>query len=94
MAVSMTWLQAQVTKADWDKINQRRQKLNLKWSSLLLPATVAYLDQLEAGQPHKTPKQAPATPRSKKGTKKAVAEVKAEDTGGKHGDANGASQIE
>jgi hypothetical protein len=90
----MTWLQTQVTKVDWDRINQRRLKLNLKWSSLLLPATVAYLDQLEAGQPaDKTTKQGPATPKSKKTVKKARAEVKAEDEGGKHGDADGTGQI-
>ena len=95
MAVSMTWLQAQVTKADWDKINQRRQKLNLRWSALLLPATEAYLAQLEAGQPaDKTTKHPPATPKSKKTVKKARAEVKAEDEGGKHVDADGAGQVE
>jgi hypothetical protein len=92
MAEQLTWLQAQVTKADWEGINQRRLKLNLKWSNLLLPATLAYLDQLEAGQPDKTTKHSPATPKSKKTVKKTRAEVKAEDEGGKHGDADGAGQ--
>ncbi len=93
MAESMTWLQAQVTKADWDKINQRRLKLNVKWADLLLPASVAYLDQLEGKATDKTTKHSPATPKSKKTVKKARAEVKAEDEGGKHGDADGAGQV-
>jgi hypothetical protein len=94
MAESMTWLQAQVTKAEWEGINQRRLKLNLKWSDLLLPATKAYLAQLEADRPtDKTTRQAPATPKSKKTVKKAQAEVKAEDEGGKHVVADGAGQV-
>jgi hypothetical protein len=95
MAESMTWLQAQVTKADWEGINQRRLKLNLKWSDLLLPATKAYLDQLEAKQAAETTtKLAPKTPKSKKGSKKVIVMVKAEDEGGRHGDADGAGKTE
>ena len=95
MAESMTWLQAQVNKSDWERINQRRLKLHLQWSALLLPATEAYLAQLEAGQPaDKTTKQGPATTKSKKTVKKALAEVRAEDKGGKHEDADGAGQAQ
>ncbi|MGD1118058.1 MAG: hypothetical protein ABR886_01050 [Dehalococcoidales bacterium] len=94
MAEIITWLQAQVTKADWDKINERRLKLNLKWSDLLLPATNAYLAQLETDRlADTTTRQSPATPKSKKRAKKARAEVKAEDERGEYGNADSAGQV-
>jgi hypothetical protein len=95
MAESMTWLQAQVKKEEWDKINERRLKLNLKWSALILPATEAYLDQLETNQTAETStKPAPKTPKSKKGSKKTKSMVKAEGEGGGHGDEISAGQAE
>jgi len=48
--VEMAWLQAQISKDEWDKINKRRLKLNLKWADVLLPATLEHLDGLEAGR--------------------------------------------
>ena len=64
--MKQTWLQAQVPKDEWDKLNKRRQKLGLKWAGVLLPAVQQYLDGLE--------KAAKAEPKKKKaGNKKAVA---------------------
>jgi hypothetical protein len=47
----MTWLQCQITKDDWNKLNERRLRLGLKWADILLPATLEYLDKLEANPP-------------------------------------------
>ena len=49
--IEMTWLQAQLPKSDWEAINERRLKLKLTWLEVLRPATLAYLDKLEAEQP-------------------------------------------
>lgn len=74
--VEQTWLQCTVSKAEWDKINERRLKLGLKWNELLLPATLAYLTQLEANPPaQQTEQPAPPQPgtetgKTKKGTTK------------------------
>lgn len=53
--VETTWLQCTVSRAEWDAINTRRLALNLAWKDVIMPATLAYLDQLEASPP--APKQ-------------------------------------
>ena len=45
--VKSTWLQCVIPTSEWDKINQRRQKLNLKWNELILPAVLRQLTDLE-----------------------------------------------
>jgi len=42
-----TWLQAQIPRNEWNKLNERRLKLKFKWADILLPATLEYLDKLE-----------------------------------------------
>lgn len=64
--VATTWLQCTLPKADWDKINERRVKLNLKWGDIVIPGSLAYLDRLEAGKVAR----AEATPKKKKGVNK------------------------
>jgi len=46
--VTTTWLQCTLPKSDWDAINGRRLKLNLKWSDIIIPGTLNYLAELEA----------------------------------------------
>ncbi len=45
--VEITWLQCQLPKADWQALNERRLKLNLKWADIIVPATVEYIGKLE-----------------------------------------------
>jgi hypothetical protein len=45
--VQTTWLQCTLPKADWDKLNERRLKLGLKWADIVIPGTEAYLAKLE-----------------------------------------------
>jgi hypothetical protein len=45
--VKNTWLQCVIPTSEWDKINERRQKLNLKWNELILPAVLRQLTDLE-----------------------------------------------
>ena len=46
----LKWLQTQIPAAKWERLNERRKKLGLKWNELLLPATLEYLDKLEASR--------------------------------------------
>ena len=48
--VELQWLQATMPKEDWEKLNDRRLKLELKWTELLPIAVERMLDQLEAGK--------------------------------------------
>jgi hypothetical protein len=43
---NLTWLQAQVDRDEWDKLNKQRLALKLKWADILLPAAKAYLATL------------------------------------------------
>ena len=71
--VDITWLQCQLPRDEWNSLNERRAKLNLKWADIIVPATKEYLTKLE------TPaKRAPAKPKSKKATKNASGEEKPE----------------
>ena len=45
-----TWLQCQIPRDEWNNLNERRLKLNLKRANALFPATKEYLDKLEAKQ--------------------------------------------
>ena len=55
----MTWLQCTLPQSEWDLINGRRIKLNLKWVDVIKPGVLAYLDKLEgkAGEKAKVKKQ-------------------------------------
>jgi hypothetical protein len=46
--VEITWLQCQLPRNEWDALNERRQKLNLKWADIIVPATKEYISKLEA----------------------------------------------
>ena len=64
MAEPATWLQCTISRAEWDTINARRLKLGLSWKEIILPATLAHLDRLEANPP--APEQpVPSTETSK-----------------------------
>lgn len=63
--VQTSWLQCTLPKADWDAINERRQKLSLKWSDIIIPGTLTQLDKLEGNV-----EQAVAAPKAKKGANK------------------------
>lgn len=74
-----TWLQAVIAREEWDKLNARRAKLNLKWGQILLPAAQLYLDKVESGEIKvaplaPTPAQVAA---AKKAEDKAAKEAKA-----------------
>jgi hypothetical protein len=45
--VELSWLQCQIPKADWDKLNARRQALSLKWAEVVGPGTEARMVALE-----------------------------------------------
>ena len=61
MKVQTTWLQCTLPKADWDKLNERRQKLGLKWGDIIIPGTLAQLDKMEkATEPKVDDKKTPA----------------------------------
>jgi hypothetical protein len=47
-AAEITWLQCQLPRKEWDALNDRRQKLNLKWADIIVPATQEYIGKLEA----------------------------------------------
>ena len=55
--VDITWLQCQLPRQEWNTLNERRLKLNLKWTDIVLPGTKQYLDYLEAN-PAQQPKPA------------------------------------
>lgn len=42
------WLQCTIPLTEWESINARRAKSNLKWADLILPAVKVELDRLEA----------------------------------------------
>ena len=42
-----TWLQCQIPREEWNKLNERRLALKLKWVDVLIPATEQYLKKLE-----------------------------------------------
>jgi hypothetical protein len=47
----LSWLQCQIPKDEWQKLNERRLKLSLRWADILLPATLEQLEKLEANLP-------------------------------------------
>jgi hypothetical protein len=70
-------------KPDWDKLNARRQKLDLKWSEILPPAVERFIGLVEKGEIKAdtlrkarannktiTPPIVPANDKKKKGTGK------------------------
>lgn len=61
----LTWLQAQVPRDEWDKLNARRIELGLKWSQILLPAVKAFMATAKA-----VTKAEPIPPPTKKKTEK------------------------
>lgn len=46
----LKWLQGQIPANDWEKLNDRRKKLGLKWPQVLQDACTLYLDKVEAGE--------------------------------------------
>ena len=63
----VTWLQCQLSRGEWDTLNERRLKLNLKWADIIVPATREYISKLEgkkapAKRATDTTKEALATP--------------------------------
>lgn len=67
------WLQCQIPPDEWNKINERRLKFKLRWVDVLLPATSAYLDKLEAEQPSAEEEVKAEAPTAKNKGKKAPA---------------------
>lgn len=63
--VKTTWLQCVVPQDVWDEINKRRQALNLRWHEVILPATLEYLDKLEANPPPPEPTVEAKQPKAK-----------------------------
>jgi hypothetical protein len=45
---TLTWLQTQILRKDWEALNKRRLALNLRWSDIIIPGTRHHLDALEA----------------------------------------------
>lgn len=43
----LTWLQCQVPAEVWERFNERRKKLGLKWAEIILPAVKRHLTELE-----------------------------------------------
>lgn len=69
----LTWLQAQVPRDEWEKLNKRRIELGYKWSDIILPAVKAYMPTLkpklkadkDEDEPATRTKKAPAPPKAK-----------------------------
>ncbi len=70
--ITKTWLQCQVPTEDWNKLNDRRIALELKWADILLPGVEAYLEKLEA----KAAKKGADKPQQAKGEEEAKAPAK------------------
>jgi hypothetical protein len=65
------WLQCTIPMENWQRLNERRQKLGLTWSAILEPAANEYLTKLEAAPAPVTESKTTATAKSK--SKKAPA---------------------
>ena len=46
--VALTWLQCQIPRTEWDALNERRLKLNLKWADVIIPAVKGKLEATPA----------------------------------------------
>jgi hypothetical protein len=71
------WLQCTISKADWNAINERRAKLGLKWSVLIFPAVVDYLDRIDKGEVKVAAPEKPTEPSKPKATRKTVTKAPA-----------------
>jgi hypothetical protein len=82
----LTWLQCQIPRTEWDALNERRLKLNLKWADVIIPSVKGKLEatpadaSIEAAAVTTIENKAPEKSRARKSTKAkktpAIAEVK------------------
>jgi len=85
----MTWLQAQVPRPDWEKLNKKRLELGYKWSEIILPAVETHMTTLKPKPIAPAPEKPAAKPATKeKAAPKAAAKVKAASKPGVKGKKN------
>lgn len=81
-----TWLQCTMPRPEWEKLNERREKLSIKWAQLIPGAVEAALTRLEAhpdevakivGAKVEKPAQKPKAKKEAKQLKKAKIEKNA-----------------
>lgn len=68
---TLTWLQCQLPKSDWEALNKRRVALGARWADILVPAAKEYILKLEAKPTDARAEAAPSTTMEKQAEKKA-----------------------